>query len=46
MNNEQKISLIISKDIINNKYKVNLFRSPHPSTLPMPPSNWLKNLKI
>lgn len=45
MNNEQKISLIISKDI-NNKYKVNLFRSPHPSTLPMPPSNWLKNLKI
>ena len=46
MNNEQQISLIISKDIINNKYKVNLFRSPHPSTLPMPLSNWLKNIKI
>ncbi len=42
MNNDQKISLII----INNKYKVNLFISPHPSTLPMPPSNWLKNINI
>ena len=27
---------------IDNKYKVNLIRSSHPSTLPMPPSNWLK----
>jgi hypothetical protein len=45
MTNEEKISLIIFRDI-DNKYKVNLFRSSHPSTLPMPPSNWLKNTNI
>jgi hypothetical protein len=42
MNNEKKISLIITKNIDNN-YKVNLIRPPHPDTLPMPPSKWLKN---
>ncbi len=45
MFNMQKISIIISKDNINNKYNLTLFRSPSPSTLPMPPSHWLKNLK-
>ena len=35
MNNEQKIVLIISKDISNNKYK--FIRSPDPPILPMPP---------
>ena len=41
MTNEEKISLIIFRDI-DNKYKVNLILPPHPCTLPMPPSNWLK----
>lgn len=44
--NIQPISVIMIKNSITNKIKIQIFKIPHPEELPQPPAKWLKNIKI